>query len=62
VPSPPRNVRLSAITSNSANLQWERPRDADTVTVRGYAVNYGSHVGVSIDGEHSTEYTLKNLG
>ena len=62
VPSPPRSVRVPWIGTDSARIEWDRPIDADKIVVRGYLISHGADVGVSIDGEHSNAYTVKNLG
>lgn len=69
-------MRVTAITSRSAQIQWEQPRDSHDVVVRGYMVvgekqvhckkclvqvKIDANIGIPIDGEHENVYTINGL-
>ncbi|KAL3086040.1 hypothetical protein niasHT_030464 [Heterodera trifolii] len=65
VPDPPANVRVEQLTSNSATIRWDHPRNIDKVVVRGYTLSYGADSTearrIVLEGAETTEYALNGL-
>ncbi|AQZ62539.1 Chitodextrinase precursor [[Actinomadura] parvosata subsp. kistnae] len=55
-PTPPSNLRWTAVTADSVSLEWDA--STDNVGVTGYAI-YRNHTFVRVDG--TTTYTDRNL-